>query len=114
MSTCLFCRVVEGEIPSKKVFEDDELVAFHDVNPQAPTHVLIIPRRHVATVNDLVAEDSALVGRMVLRAAAIARSLGVAERGYRLVVNCNAEAGQSVFHVHLHVLGGRPMLWPPG
>ena len=114
MSTCLFCRIVAGEIPSKKVFEDEELVAFHDVNPQAPVHVLIVPRKHIATLNDLAPADDAIVGTMVRRAAAIAETLGIAERGYRAVFNCNAEAGQTVFHIHLHVLGGRSMHWPPG
>ncbi len=114
MSACLFCRIVSGEIPSKKVYEDDELVAFHDVNPQAPVHVLIVPRKHIATLNNLAPEDGTLMGRMVQRAAALAETLGVAARGYRAVFNCNAEAGQTVFHIHLHVLGGRPMHWPPG
>jgi histidine triad (HIT) family protein len=112
--SCLFCRVIAGEIPSKRVYEDESVVAFHDINPQAPVHVLIVPRQHVATLNDLAPEDSALVGDMVRCAAAIAKDLGVAARGYRTVFNCNREAGQSVFHIHLHLLGGRPMHWPPG
>jgi len=90
------------------------MVAFHDVNPQAPVHVLIVPRKHIATLNDLAPEDGQLIGSMVRRAAALASELGVAERGYRTVFNCNAEAGQSVFHIHLHLLGGRSMAWPPG
>ena len=112
--SCLFCRIGHGEIPAQKVFEDDEIVAFEDINPQAPVHVLVIPRQHVATLNDLQTEHDALIGRMHRVAALLARDRGLAERGYRVVMNCNAEAGQSVFHVHLHLLGGRAMHWPPG
>lgn len=112
--SCLFCRIVTGEIPSKKVYEDDQLFAFEDINPQAPLHVLIVPRRHIATLNDLGNEDDALVGSMVRRAAAIAKARGVDGSGYRTVLNCNSHAGQSVFHIHLHVLGGRSLAWPPG
>ena len=112
--SCLFCRILAGEIPAKMVFEDDTLVAFHDINPQAPVHVLVVPRRHVPTLNDLTPDDDALIGAMMRRAAAIARDLGIAERGYRTVFNCNRGAGQSVFHIHLHLLGGRSMHWPPG
>jgi len=113
-ATCLFCRIIAGEIPATKVYEDDTLVAFNDINPQAPMHVLIVPRVHVATLNDLGANHDAVVGAMVRRAAAIAAERGYAERGYRTVFNCNADAGQAVFHIHLHVLGGRTMGWPPG
>ena len=113
-SDCLFCKVVRKEIPGQIVHEDDELVAFRDVNPQAPLHVLIVPRRHIATLNDLAPEDDALVGSMFRRAAAIATQHGYAERGYRTVFNCNREAGQSVFHIHLHLLAGRGLTWPPG
>jgi histidine triad (HIT) family protein len=112
--SCLFCRIAAGEIPAKKVYEDDDVVAFDDINPQAPMHVLVIPRAHVATVNDLDRSHDPLVGAMVRRAAAIAAERGYAERGYRTVFNCNGEAGQTVFHLHLHVLGGRPLAWPPG
>ena len=112
--SCLFCRIVAGEIPASKVYEDDQLVAFNDINPQAPMHVLIIPREHIATTNALGASHDALVGAMVRRAAAIASERGFAERGYRTVFNCNADAGQTVFHIHLHLLGGRGMTWPPG
>ena len=112
--SCLFCRIIAGELPSRKIYEDDTLIAFHDVNPQAPVHVLIVPRRHIATLNDLAPGDEALVGAMYKRAVAIARELQIAAPGYRTVFNCNRDAGQSVFHIHLHLLGGRPMAWPPG
>ncbi len=114
MSDCIFCKIANGDIPSEFVYEDDEIVAFRDLNPQAPSHILIIPRRHIATTNDLTAADDALLGRMVRAAKIIAEKEGIDERGYRTVLNCNAEAGQSVFHIHLHLLGGRPMGWPPG
>jgi len=114
MASCLFCRIVAGEIPATKVYEDDTVVAFNDINPQAPMHVLVVPRAHISTLNDLTAEQDDLVGAIVRRGAAIASARGFAERGYRTVFNCNAEAGQTVFHVHLHVLGGRTMHWPPG
>jgi histidine triad (HIT) family protein len=113
-ATCLFCRIIAAEIPATKVYEDDTLVAFNDINPQAPMHVLIVPRVHVATLNDLGANHDAVVGAMVRRAAAIAADRGYAASGYRTVFNCNADAGQAVFHIHLHVLGGRTMAWPPG
>jgi histidine triad (HIT) family protein len=111
---CPFCKIIAGEIPSKKIYEDDRLFAFQDINPQAPLHALIVPRQHIATVNDLTERDDGLVGLMVRRAAAIAKERGFDGSGYRTVFNCNSEAGQSVFHIHLHVLGGRPMAWPPG
>ena len=114
MADCLFCKMVSGEIKPDIVFEDDEVLAFRDVNPQAPMHVLVIPKTHIPTVNDLTPEHTGLVGRMYLAAQKIAADEGVAEPGYRLVMNCNSEAGQSVYHIHLHVLGGRPMAWPPG
>jgi histidine triad (HIT) family protein len=112
--SCLFCRIIAGEIPGKFLYQDDRLVVLQDVNPQAPLHALVIPRKHVASLNELAGEDDGLVGEMVRRAAAVAREQGVAERGYRAVFNCNSEAGQTVFHIHLHVIGGRPMAWPPG
>jgi histidine triad (HIT) family protein len=112
--SCLFCRIVAGEIPSSKVFEDEELLAFDDINPQAPMHVLVVPKRHVQTTNDLTSGDDALVGRMVRRGAAIAKARGFDGSGYRALFNCNAQAGQTVFHLHLHVIGGRAMTWPPG
>ena len=109
---CLFCRIASKEIPAKVVAEDDHCVAFRDINPQAPVHVLVIPREHVASLNDI--KDDAVVGRMHRLAAKIARDEGLAERGYRTVLNTNADAGQTVFHIHLHLLGGRHMGWPPG
>ena len=114
MSDCLFCKIIAGQIPSAIVYQDDSVVAFKDINAQAPMHVLIVPRRHIATLNDLASGDDALVGEMVRRAAALAKEQGYAERGYRTVFNCNADAGQTVFHIHLHVLGGRKVGWPPG
>jgi histidine triad (HIT) family protein len=114
MSDCLFCRVVAGQIPASIVYQDERLVAFNDINPQAPLHVLIVPRRHIATLNDLQAADDGLVGEMIRRAAAIAAERGHGDAGYRTVFNCNADAGQSVWHIHLHVLAGRHLRWPPG
>ena len=112
--SCLFCRIIAGEIPSSKVFEDADLFAFNDINPQAPLHVLIVPKKHIATTNDLTAGDDALLGKLVRRAAAIAKEKGFDQRGYRTLLNCNAEAGQTVFHIHLHLLAGRHLGWPPG
>src|SRR5918996_4399204 len=111
---CLFCKIIAGEIPSKKVYEDEQLYAFEDINPQAPLHALLVPRQHIATLNDLTERDDDLVGSMIRRSAAIAKERGFDSSGYRTVFNCNAGAGQSVFHIHLHVLGGRTMTWPPG
>ena len=109
---CLFCRIVRKEIPAKLVAEDEHCVAFRDINPQAPVHLLVIPREHVPSLEET--DDPALVGRLALLAAELAQKEGIAESGYRMVVNTNADAGQTVFHVHLHLLGGRPMGWPPG
>ena len=114
MSDCLFCKMVSGEIQPDVVFEDDDVLAFRDVNPQAPVHVLVIPKSHIATTNELTPEHAGLIGEMVLAARQIAADEGIAEPGYRMVMNCNPEAGQSVYHIHLHMLGGRPMNWPPG
>ena len=114
MIDCLFCKIVAGEIPADIVYQNDAVLAFRDINPQAPTHVLVIPRKHIATINDLGADDKDVVGEMFLAAAAIAKAEGIADEGYRVVMNCNAGAGQTVFHIHLHVLGGRRMDWPPG
>ena len=114
MSDCLFCRIVKREIPASIVYEDDHVLAFNDINPQAATHVLIVPKRHIASLNDLQPGDDQIVGEIVRRAAAIAKERGIAERGFRTVFNTNREAGQTVFHIHLHLLGGRSMTWPPG
>ena len=114
MSECLFCKMVAGEIQPDVVYEDEEVLAFRDVNPQAPLHVLVIPKAHIATTNDLDADNAAVVGKLYLAAKQIAEEEGVAAPGYRMVMNCNAGAGQSVYHIHLHVLGGRAMHWPPG
>jgi histidine triad (HIT) family protein len=113
MSDCLFCKIVAGEIPANKIYEDDEILAFHDVNPQAPSHVLIIPKRHIESLNDVDRGDAESLGRLLLAAREVASQLGISS-GYRVVNNCGSAAGQSVFHVHFHLLGGRPMGWPPG
>lgn len=110
----IFSKIINGEIPADIVYEDDDVIAFRDINPQAPTHVLVIPRVRIRTINDLDADHAAIVGRMYLAAAAIARNEGIAESGYRTVMNCNGDGGQTVFHLHLHVLGGRALTWPPG
>ena len=109
MSDCLFCKIVAGELPASRVYEDDLVVAFEDINPQAPVHVVIVPRQHFATLNDLEAGDEVMTGRLVHVAAHIARERGIAEAGYRTVINCNPDGGQVVFHVHLHLLGGRKL-----
>ena len=114
MTDCLFCKIRDGEIPCDKVYEDDHVLAFRDVNPQAPTHVLIIPKKHIATINDLESEDAVVAGRMTLLAKQIAADEGIDQEGYRLVFNCNEGAGQAVFHIHMHLLGGRRLSWPPG
>lgn len=114
MSDDLFLKIIDREIPADIVYEDDEVLAFRDINPQAPLHVLIIPKNHIRTINDIQPHDAELVGKLFLVAQEIARSEGVDESGYRVVMNCNAGAGQTVFHIHLHLLGGRPFTWPPG
>ena len=111
---CLFCKMVSGTIKPDKVYEDADMLGIKDINPHAPVHILIIPKKHIATINDCGPEHAALVGKLVLTAAKIAGEMGVARSGYRLVMNCNADGGQSVFHIHLHLLGGRLMHWPPG
>ncbi len=111
---CLFCRIVAGEVKADVVFETDDVIAFRDINPQAPTHVLAIPKRHIATLNDLSDEDAETVGALYLAARDIAVQEDIAAAGYRTVVNCNEAAGQTVFHIHLHILGGRRLEWPPG
>ena len=114
MSDCLFCKIGSGQIPAKVVMQDDEVLAFDDVNPQAPVHVLVIPKRHVADLNDADVGDQALLGRLLEAATLVARKKGIAEAGYRVVANTGQDGGQTVFHLHLHVLGGRHMAWPPG
>lgn len=114
MSDTLFAKIIRREIPAQIVFEDDEVLAFRDINPQAPVHVLFIPKRAIATLNDAVDDDAALLGRLAMTAVRWAKAQGFADNGYRLVMNCNRDGGQTVFHIHLHLLAGRPMHWPPG
>jgi len=114
MAECLFCRIVKHQIPASIVYEDDRVLAFNDINPQGPTHILVVPRKHIATLNDLGPQDDGIVGEVVRRAAAIAAERGIAAPGYRVVFNTNREAGQTVFHIHLHLIGGRSLGWPPG
>jgi histidine triad (HIT) family protein len=114
MPDCLFCKIAQQHIPASIVYDDDEMLAFRDINPQAPVHLLVIPKQHVSTTNELTIADEALLGRMVLTAQRLAQAEGIAESGYRLVMNCNSDGGQTVYHIHLHVLGGRGMHWPPG
>ena len=114
MSDTIFGRIAAGEVPVDILYEDEDVVAFRDVAPQAPTHVLVIPRKPIPTLNDLRAEDAELVGKLFLAAKKVAEQEGIAEAGYRTVINCNAAGGQTVFHLHMHLLGGRPMRWPPG
>jgi len=111
---CLFCKIAEGEIPSTEVYSDDEFYAFRDINPAAPTHILIIPRKHIPRITDATPEDAGLLGRMFIKANEIAQKEDVVENGFRYVINCNAWAGQEVFHIHLHLVGGRQLSWPPG
>lgn len=113
MSDCLFCKIIAGDIPAPKT-EHGDLIVLNDINPQAPLHLLILPKRHIATLNDVAPGDDALVGSMLRLAAQLAGERGYAERGYRTVFNCNKDAGQTVFHIHLHVLAGRGLTWPPG
>ncbi len=114
MSDCLFCGIVEGKIKGDVVYQDDAVVAFKDIGPKAPVHILIVPRKHVASVSDLNTDDGHLVGAIFIAAAKLAKEFGIAESGYRVVVNSGPDAGQSVFHLHYHLLGGRQMAWPPG
>lgn len=112
--SCIFCKIATQEIPAKVVYEDEKVIAFHDINPQAPYHILVIPKKHLSTLLELTEEDKELIGHIYLVINLIAKDLGFAERGYRVVVNCKEEAGQTVFHLHFHVLAGRGMGWPPG
>lgn len=111
---CLFCKIANGDIPAKIAYRDNLVMAFDDINPQAPQHKIIIPIKHIATINNIQEEDSQLTGHMMLVAAKLAKDLNMADDGYRVVMNCNANGGQSVYHIHLHLLGGRRLTWPPG
>jgi histidine triad (HIT) family protein len=114
MAECIFCQIVEGAFPTKKIHEDDQVIAFDDINPQAQVHVLVIPKRHVVSLDDTQDSDAALLGQLMVVCAKMARERGIVESGYRVVANTGREAGQTVFHLHLHVLGGRSFAWPPG
>ncbi len=114
MSDCLFCKIIAGEIPSDKVYEDENVFAFRDISPVAPLHVLIIPKKHISTINDLEINDAEIMGNLFLAAKTIAKQEGYDEAGYRTVMNCGEAAGQTVFHIHLHLLAGRELTWPPG
>ncbi|SMN14436.1 Bis(5'-nucleosyl)-tetraphosphatase (asymmetrical) [uncultured Candidatus Thioglobus sp.] len=112
MSNCLFCKIIAGDIPAEKIYEDADVLAFHDIGSQAPHHFLVIPKKHIATLNDV--DDAALLGKLTLTASKIAKDLGFSQDGYRVVMNCNEQGGQTVYHIHLHCLGGRNLSWPPG
>jgi len=114
MADCLFCKIILGDIPADKVYESKQIIAFRDINPQAPVHILIIPKAHIPTLNDLSTEDTELVGQLIQVAKELAVSEEISDEGYRIVFNCNKAAGQTVFHIHLHLMGGRPFAWPPG
>ncbi len=114
MVDCLFCKIISKEINSDILFEDDDVLAFKDINPQAPIHFLIVPKKHISTINDLQQEDEKMTGKMILTAQSLAKQENIDENGYRLVFNCNSNGGQEVYHIHLHLLGGRQMQWPPG
>jgi len=113
-TSCLFCQIIDKKIPAKIAYEDDQVLAFHDVSPQAPIHILIIPKQHIATINDFSENETQLLGHLFLTAKKLASELGVADEGYRLNLNCNRFGGQTVFHTHIHLLAGRPFSWPPG
>jgi histidine triad (HIT) family protein len=114
MTDCIFCKIIAGEIPSKKIYEDNEMLAFHDVNPQAPVHFLLIPKKHIKSLMDAEGDDAALLGRLLNKAQELARELGCGGTGARFVINAGAHGGQTVDHLHIHILGGRHLLWPPG
>ena len=114
MSDCLFCKIVKGDIPADIVYQDDNIIAFRDLNPQAPVHFLVIPKKHISTINDIQVEDAELIGNLYITAKAVAKQEAMDESGYRCVMNCNDDGGQTVRHIHLHVLGKRQMTWPPG
>lgn len=114
MSDCIFCKIIAGEIPSEKLYEDDEILAFRDIEPQAPQHIVIIPKKHIQSANEISEENAAVVGKVFVAAAKVAKKLGFAENGYRIVNNCGADGGQTVGHLHFHLLAGRNLGWPPG
>ncbi|MFK7159867.1 histidine triad nucleotide-binding protein [Marinospirillum sp. MEB164] len=114
MENCIFCQIAQHQLPAKIAYEDDQVIAFHDIHPAAPIHLLVIPKKHITTLNDLEEEDAALVGRLQITAAKLAKELGFADAGYRVVMNCNQDGGQTVWHIHMHVLAGRGLSWPPG
>ncbi len=114
MSECIFCKIARGETPTKILYQDDQVIAFPDLDPKAPQHILIIPKRHINTLNDFTAEDTVLAGQLLQVARKLAAELDIAEYGYRVLINCNAGGGQAVYHLHVHLLGGRKMHWPPG
>ncbi len=113
MSDSIFTKIIKREIPAEIIFEDDDVIAFNDISPKAPIHILVVPKQAIPTINDLQEDDAALIGKVVLRAKDIAKKLGIDERGYRLIFNCNKEGGQSVFHIHLHLIGGKQLGWSP-
>lgn len=113
MSESIFTKIINREIPAEIVYEDDLVIAFNDISPKAPVHILVVPKKHISTLNDATEEDAELLGKVILTAAKIAKNLGIAERGYRIVVNCNVEGGQSVYHIHFHLLGGKQLGWSP-
>jgi histidine triad (HIT) family protein len=114
MSDCIFCKIASGEIQAKRIFEDDDMLAFHDITPQAPVHFLVIPKKHIRNIMELEGEDIPLAGRLLNKAQELAVGLGCAEKGARFVINCKSDGGQTVDHLHIHVLAGRPLAWPPG
>lgn len=114
MSDCIFCKIIKKEIPAKIIYEDDKVIAFEDINPQAPVHLLIVPIKHIPTLLDLKIEDNQLIGHIFLTANNLAKNKGISVSGFRTVFNCNKDAGQAVYHIHLHIFGGRRMAWPPG
>ncbi len=114
MTDCLFCKLIAGEIPADIVYQDDDVFAFRDIAPQAPTHILVIPKQHIETINDVDESHQAILGKMLVTTKRLAKEEGLADNGYRLVMNCNQDGGQTVYHIHLHILGGRAMTWPPG
>jgi len=113
MSESIFTKIIKREIPANIIYEDDDVIAFNDINPKAPIHILIVPKKQIPTLNDLNEDDAELIGKVILRAKEIAKNLGIAERGYRLIFNCNDEGGQSVFHIHCHLIGGKKLGWSP-